>query len=80
MTRCWVAVIGLGIAGLSAAWTLATEAGDSAAVTLYLAYLGVTGNSTGLLLWPAVALHVILTTLLIRASCITCRTTNSSPT
>lgn len=52
----------------------------SAAVTLYLAYLGVTGNSTGLLLWPAVALHVILTTLLIRASCITCRTTNSSPT
>jgi len=52
----------------------------SAAVTLYLAYLGVTGNSTGLLLWPAVALHVILTTLLIRASCITGRTTNSSPT
>ena len=35
MTRRRVAVIGSGIAGLSAAWTLATEAGDSAAVTLY---------------------------------------------
>ena len=40
----------------------------SAAVTLYLAYLGVTGNSTGMLLWPAVALHVILTVLLARAA------------
>jgi predicted NAD/FAD-binding protein len=35
MTRRRVAVIGSGIAGLSAAWTLATEAGDSAAVTLF---------------------------------------------
>ena len=39
----------------------------SAAVTLYLAYLGVTGSSTGLLLWPAVVLHAILTALLARA-------------
>ncbi len=36
----------------------------SAAVTVYLAYLGVTGASTGILLWPAVALHLILTVLL----------------
>ena len=36
----------------------------SAAVTLYLAYLGVTGAATGILLWPAVALHVIITVLL----------------
>lgn len=36
----------------------------SAAMTLYLAYLGFTGGSTGILLWPAVALHLILTVLL----------------
>jgi hypothetical protein len=40
----------------------------SAAVTLYLAYVGFAGGSTGILLWPAVALHVILTLLLIRAA------------
>ena len=38
----------------------------SAAVTLYLAYLGFAGVS-GTLLWPAVALHVILAALLTRA-------------
>ena len=52
----------------------------SVAVTLYLAYLGLTGGMTGILLWPAVALHVILTAFLIRASCISARTTNTSPT
>ena len=36
----------------------------SAAVTLYVAYLGVAGGLTGVLLWPAVALHAILTALL----------------
>jgi hypothetical protein len=40
----------------------------SAAVTLYLACVGFAGGSTGILLWPAVALHVILTLLLIRAA------------
>jgi hypothetical protein len=39
----------------------------SAAVTLYLAYLGVAGGMNGVLLWPAVILHVILTALLARA-------------
>ena len=39
----------------------------SAVVTLYLACVGVAGGSTGLLLWPAVVLHVILTALLARA-------------
>jgi len=38
----------------------------SAAVTLYLAYVGFAGGATGILLWPAVILHVILTTLLFR--------------
>ena len=40
----------------------------SAVVTLYLAYVGFVGGLTGLLLWPAVILHVILTVLLARAS------------
>jgi len=40
----------------------------SAAVTLYLAYVGFAGGLTGILLWPAVVLHGILTALLIRAS------------
>jgi hypothetical protein len=36
-------------------------------VTLYLAYLGIRGAWVGVLLWPAVAIHAILTTLLVRA-------------
>jgi hypothetical protein len=40
----------------------------SAAITLYLAYVGFAGGLTGILLWPAVVLHVILTVLLTRAS------------
>ena len=39
----------------------------SAAVTLYLAYLGISGEWVGFLLWPAVVVHAILTTLLVRA-------------
>ena len=31
---------------------------------LYLAYVGFAGGLTGILLWPAVVLHVILTALL----------------
>jgi len=34
-------------------------------VTLYLAYIGLVGGLTGVLLWPAVVAHVILTALLI---------------
>ena len=40
----------------------------SAAVTLYLAYVGFASGLRGILLWPAAVLHVILTALLIRAS------------
>jgi hypothetical protein len=39
----------------------------SAGVTLYLAWVGLAGGSTGVLLWPVVVLHVILTVLLMRA-------------
>lgn len=38
----------------------------SALVTLYLSYLGFAGGFAGVLLWPAVFLHVILTALLTR--------------
>ena len=38
----------------------------SALVTLYLAYLEFAGGLAGVLLWPAVVLHVILTALLTR--------------
>lgn len=39
----------------------------SAAVTLYLAYLGFVEGLTGVLLWPAVVLHLALSILLGRA-------------
>ena len=39
----------------------------SAVVTLYLAFLGFAGGLAGVLLWPAVALHVVLSILLGRA-------------
>ncbi len=39
----------------------------SGVVTLYLAYVGFAGGLTGILLWPAVVVHGILTTLLVRA-------------
>ena len=35
-------------------------------VTLYLGYVGLAGGFTGLLLWPAVAVHAILSMLLAR--------------
>jgi hypothetical protein len=42
--------------------------GYSAVITLYFAYLGLSGGSSGILLWPAVLLHLILTALLARAT------------
>ena len=36
-------------------------------VTLYLAYLGIADGLNGVLLWPAVALHLVLSILLGRA-------------
>jgi hypothetical protein len=38
----------------------------SVLATLYLTYLGFAGSLTGVLLWPVVVLHVILTALLTR--------------
>lgn len=38
----------------------------NAAVTLYLSYIGLAGGLIGVLLWPAAALHVVLSILLAR--------------
>ena len=62
-----IALIALGVA----CWPGPPRVGMltySAAVTLYLAYLGFAGGLGGILLWPAVILHLILTALLTRAS------------
>ena len=62
-----IALIGLGLA----CWPGPPRVGMlvySAAVTLYLAYLGFAGGMNGILLWPAVVLHAILTALLARSS------------
>ena len=62
-----IALIALGVA----CWPGPPRVGMltySLAVTLYLAYLGFAGGLTGILLWPAVVLHLILTALLTLAS------------
>jgi hypothetical protein len=61
-----IALIGLGVA----CWAspLLGMLTYSIAVMLYLAYLGVFGGSSGILLWPAVVLHLVLTVLLARTS------------
>ena len=48
----------------------------NAAVTLFLAYVGFAGGSTGMLLWPAVVVHAIMTALLAWAST-RCRNMNT---
>jgi len=58
-----VALVGLGIA----CWPGPPWVGMalySAAVALYLAYLGLARGMGGVLLWPAVVLHLVLTVLL----------------
>ena len=60
-----IALVGLGIA----CWPGPPLVGMltySALVTLFLAYLGFAGGLTGVLLWPVVVLHFILTVLLTR--------------
>ena len=64
-------VTGIALIGLSVAcWPGPPLLGMltySAGATLFLAWVGLSGGSIGMLLWPAVALHVILTVLLIRS-------------
>ena len=65
-------VAGIALIGLAVAcWpgkALIGMLAYSAVVTLYLAYVGLTGAYTGILLWPAVVLHTILAVLLTRAA------------
>jgi hypothetical protein len=61
-----IALIALGVAcwpGPQVAGMLIYGAG----VTLYLACVGLAGGFTGIVLWPAVALHLVLTALLVSA-------------
>jgi len=72
-----VAVIVLRVTGIAlialgfACWPGCTALGGMlvyiAAVTLYLAYVGFAGSFAGILLWPVVVVHLILTVLLMRA-------------
>jgi hypothetical protein len=58
-----IALIALGIA----CWPGPPAAGMlfySIVATLYLAYLGFVGGSTGVLLWPATLVHFVLSVLL----------------
>lgn len=60
-----MALIGLGIAcwpGPPISGMLAYGAG----VAIFLGWLGLRGGASGILLWPAVVLHVILTVLMLR--------------
>ncbi len=64
-------VAGMGLVGLGiACWPGTPLVGMliySTAITLYLAYLGFAGGLVGVFLWPALALHVVLSILLGRA-------------
>jgi hypothetical protein len=62
-----IALIALGVGCWSGSTALCGMLTYSALATLYLAYLGVTGEWLGLLLWPAVVLHLILTAVLASA-------------
>ena len=58
-----IALIALGVA----CWPGPPRVGMltySAVVTLYLAYLGLAGGWSGILLWPAVIVHLVLTAVL----------------
>ena len=61
-----IALIGLGVA----CWPGPPTVGMliySASVAFYLALLGLAGGSAGILLWPAVAVHVVLSVGLLLA-------------
>jgi hypothetical protein len=59
-----MALVGLGIACWPGCGPLYGMLTYSALATLYLAYLGVADGFSGILLWPAMILHAVLTLLL----------------
>ena len=62
-----IALLALGIACWPRATPLCGMLTYSALATAFLAYVAIRGNWVGPLLWPAVALHAVLTILLARA-------------
>jgi hypothetical protein len=62
-----IALIALGVGCWPRSTTLCGMLTYSALAALYLIYLGLAGEWVGSLLWPAVAIHTILTFLLARA-------------
>jgi len=60
-----LALIGLGVACWSGTPLLGMLI-YSGTVMLYLAFVGIAGGFSGILLWPAVVVHAILTALLAR--------------
>jgi hypothetical protein len=62
-----IALIALGVACWPGSTALCGMLTYGALVTVYLAYLGLVGGFTGILLWPAVVVHALLTILLARA-------------
>jgi hypothetical protein len=61
-----IALVALGIACWPGTPKLAMLV-YSALITLYLAYVGLAGGADGVLLWPVVVLHAILSVLLARS-------------
>lgn len=59
-----IALIGLGVSCWPGSTVLLGMLTYSAVLTLYLAGLGFGGAYVGVLLWPAVVLHAVLTALL----------------
>ena len=59
-----IALLGLGIACWPNWTALCGMLTYSALTTLYLAYLGIATEFNGILLWPAVLFHAVLTLLL----------------
>ena len=62
-----VALLALGVCCWPGSTALCGMLTYGALVTVYLAYLGLIGGFTGILLWPAVVVHALLTALLARA-------------
>jgi hypothetical protein len=62
-----IALVALGVCCWPGSTALCGMLTYGALVTLYLAYLGIIGEWVGVLLWPAVIVHGILTVLLARA-------------
>jgi hypothetical protein len=62
-----IALLALGVGCLPGSTALCGMLTYSGLATLYLLYLAIRGEWVGLLLWPVVALHGILTVLLARA-------------